>query len=176
MPAHFGPTGMNPETRSMQLPFRRRALRIVVLLATTVAGCSSLPVITPDMSRPDPGGVQFQTASGRIVSPERSREIVDRLASGGGNSDVMARHLALEQSVADNPLSLGNHVVLLENGPSTYAAMFDAIASARDNINMETYILEGDETGQRFADALIAKQAEGVQVNLIRDSVGTLGT
>jgi len=41
---------------------------------------------------------------------------------------------------------------------------------------METYILEDDETGHRFADALIAKQREGVQVNLIRDSVGTLGT
>lgn len=155
----------------------RRARRAALLCAAILVGCSSLPVITPDMSRPDPAGIQFQTASGRIVSPERSREIVARLASGSaGDSDVMARHLALEQSVADSPLSLGNHVVLLENGPNTYAAMFDAIDSARDSINMETYILEADETGQRFADALIAKQAQGVQVNLIHDSVGTLAT
>jgi cardiolipin synthase len=41
---------------------------------------------------------------------------------------------------------------------------------------METYILDDDEVGQRFAHALIAKQQQGVQVNLIRDSVGTLGT
>ncbi len=155
---------------------RSRVLRLALLLAATLTGCSSLPVITPDMSRPDPGTIQFQTASGRIVSPERSREIVARLASGGGDVDVMARHLALEQMVADSPLSLGNHVVLLENGPNTYAAMFDAIASARDSIDMETYILDGDETGRRFADALIAKQAAGVQVNLIHDGVGTLGT
>ena len=155
--------------------FRQRALLVIFLLAATLAGCSSLPVITPDMSRVDPGAIQFQTASGRIVSPERSREIVAGLASSG-DSDVMARHLALEQSVAESPLSLGNHVTLLENGPSTYAAMFDAIASARDSINMETYIIEADETGQRFADALIAKQAHGVQVNLIHDAVGTLGT
>ncbi len=151
-------------------------LRVVMLLAATVAGCSSLPVITPDMAEPDPSSIQFQAASGRIVSPERSREIVARLASGGGGADVMARHLALEQSLSDTPLSLGNHVILLEDGPSTYAAMFAAIASARDSINMETYIFDGDETGQRFADALIAKQSQGVQVNLIRDSVGTLGT
>ena len=155
---------------------RQRALRLALLIGATLAGCSSLPVITPDMSQPDPGTIQFQTASGRIVSPERSREIVAGLATGGGNAEVMARHLALEQSIADSPLSLGNHVALLENGPNTYAAMFDAIASARDSIDMETYILEGDETGQRFADALIAKQAQGVQVNLIRDGVGTLGT
>jgi cardiolipin synthase len=41
---------------------------------------------------------------------------------------------------------------------------------------METYILDDDEVGRRFADVLIAKQAEGVQVNLIHDAVGTLGT
>ena len=41
---------------------------------------------------------------------------------------------------------------------------------------MESYILDDDDVGQRFAAALIAKQQAGVQVNLIRDSVGTLGT
>jgi cardiolipin synthase len=41
---------------------------------------------------------------------------------------------------------------------------------------METYILDDDEVGQRFAEALIARQRKGVQVNLIRDSVGTLAT
>ena len=54
--------------------------------------------------------------------------------------------------------------------------MLDAIASARDSINLETYILDDDEVGRAFADALIAKQQQGVQVNLIRDSVGTLDT
>lgn len=154
----------------------RGALRALFLAASTLAGCSALPVVTPDMARADPSSVQFKTASGHIVSPQRSREIVAKLASGKGETEVMARHLALEQSLSDVPLSLGNRVSLLENGPSTYAAMFDAIASARDSINMETYILEGDETGQRFADALLAKQAQGVQVNLIHDGVGTLGT
>jgi cardiolipin synthase len=54
--------------------------------------------------------------------------------------------------------------------------MYEAIQAARDHINLETYILDDDEVGQRFAHALIAKQRQGVQVNLIRDSVGTLGT
>ena len=54
--------------------------------------------------------------------------------------------------------------------------MFAAIAAASDHINMETYILEDDEVGRRFADALIEKQRQGVQVNLIYDSVGTLNT
>ena len=70
----------------------------------------------------------------------------------------------------------GNRVRLIEDGPDTYRAMFAAIAAASDHINMETYILEDDDVGRRFADALIAKQSAGVQVNLIHDAVGTLGT
>jgi len=143
----------------------------VALLA--LAGCSALPVITPDLSRADPASVQFQAANGRILSPERSKELLAKLA---GDSDVLARHLALEQAISDEPLVLGNRVVILENGPDTYAAMFSAIAGASDSINMETYILEDDEVGRKLADALIAKQAQGVQVNLIHDAVGTLGT
>ena len=65
---------------------------------------------------------------------------------------------------------------LLQDGPATYQAMLAAIQGARDHINMETYILDDDEVGQRFARALIDKQRQGVQVNLIRDSVGTMGT
>ena len=140
-----------------------------------LAGCGTLPVITPDLARADPASVQFQAANGRILSPESSKELIATLG-GAQSSDVLARHLALEQAVADSPLVLGNRVVILENGPNTYAAMFSAIAAARDSINMETYILDDDAVGQRLADALIAKQQQGVQVNLIHDAVGTLGT
>jgi cardiolipin synthase len=38
---------------------------------------------------------------------------------------------------------------------------------------MESYIFEDDEVGQKFADALITKQSQGVQVTLIYDSVGS---
>jgi cardiolipin synthase A/B len=54
--------------------------------------------------------------------------------------------------------------------------MFKAIQNARDHINFETFIIEDDETGRKFADLLLQKQAEGVQVNLIFDSVGSLST
>jgi cardiolipin synthase len=71
---------------------------------------------------------------------------------------------------------IGNKVDLLIDGPSTYAAMLSAIETAKDHINMETYVFEDDEVGQRFAALLIAKQQNGVQVNLIYDSVGSIST
>src|SRR6185295_13626354 len=165
---------LNGDTMNSTTPTRWLA-RASAAAAIALAGCSSLPVITPDMASVDPSNVQLQAANGRILSSERSREIIARAGNGSG-SDVLSRHLALEQAVSDSPLVVGNRVVLLQDGPNTYATMFRLIAAARDSINMETYILEDDDVGRRLADALIAKQKAGVQVNLIHDAVGTLGT
>ncbi|MEP6873499.1 MAG: cardiolipin synthase [Burkholderiales bacterium] len=139
-----------------------------------LSACSSLPHIVPDMARASPAP-QLAGARGPL-SVARSKEILDDLSAGGKAVGVLDRHLALEAAISDSPLVAGNKVQLLQDGPSTYRAMFAAIAAARDHINMETYILEDDDVGRRFADALIAKQRNGVQVNLIVDSVGTLGT
>ena len=147
------------------------ALPITMVL---LSGCGSLPRIVPDMARAAPAA-RIEGARGPL-SAARSKQILDGLRSGGKQTDVLERHLALEQAISDSPLLAGNKVQLLQNGPATYAAMFAAIAAARDHIHMETYILEDDEVGRQFADALIAKQRQGVQVNLIHDSVGTLGT
>lgn len=146
------------------------ALGLVMALSV----CSTLPTIVPDMG-PAASPVQVDGPRGPL-SAARSREILARLQQGSAASNIFERHLALEQAVAASPLLGGNRVRLLEDGPDTYRAMFAAIETARDHINMETYILEDDEVGRRFADALIEKQRKGVVVNLIYDSVGTLGT
>ena len=140
-----------------------------------LAGCSSLPTIVPDLARRPGPAVQLQGAHGPL-SPAQSEAVLDRLSRGGAETGIFERHLAREQAIVGSPLTTGNRVRLLEDGPATYRAMLQAIASARDHINMETYILDDDDVGQRFAQALLDKQRQGVQVNLIRDSVGTLGT
>ncbi|WP_232252193.1 cardiolipin synthase [Pseudomonas frederiksbergensis] len=119
--------------------------------------------------------VQLDGINGPL-SAERSKAIIDRLKSTGAETNIFDVHLAIEESISGSPLTEGNKVDLLQDGPSTYQSMIKAIEAARDHINMETYILEDDEVGQRFAAALIAQQNKGVQVNLIRDSVGTLRT
>ncbi len=80
------------------------------------------------------------------------------------------------ESVSGSPLIKGNKVSLLVDGPATYAAMFKAVENAKDHINIETFIFEGDEIGNKFADLLLQKQSEGVQVNIIYDGVGSAGT
>jgi len=146
---------------------------LVFPLIWLLSACSSLPTIVPDMSRHRAQTVRLEGAHGPL-SPERSRAVLQRLQSQGGETSILDRHLALEGAIGGTPLVVGNKVTLLQDGPATFKAMFAAIAKASDHINMETYIIEDDEVGNRFADALLAKQAEGVQVNLIYDSVGAI--
>jgi cardiolipin synthase len=145
------------------------------LFLLPLAGCSVLPTIVPDMARRPDTPVTIDGTSGPL-SAARSKAIVDGLKAGGSDTNIFDIHLAVEEEIVGSPLTAGNRVSLLQDGPSTYQAMFAAINSAENHINLETYIFADDEVGQRFAETLIVKQQQGVQVNLIHDSVGTLTT
>ena len=154
---------------------RRRLPYGSVVALFFVAGCSSLPTIVPDLERRPAPSVQLDATHGE-TSVARSEGVPVGLQYSSEDTGIFEHHLAREAAIVGSPLTAGNRVRLLQDGPATYQAMYAAIMAARDHINMETYILDDDEVGQRFAEALIARQAAGVQVNLIRDSVGTLGT
>lgn len=80
-------------------------------------------------------------------------------------------HLAL----SSRALMPGNHVTVLRGGQEAFPAMLDAIAAARTSVCLETYILEADAVGDRFADVMCARAASGVAVRLIYDAIGCLG-
>jgi cardiolipin synthase len=139
-------------------------------------GCATLPKVSEaidNASTQDPP--QILSARG-LLSPEKSKALMDRLKRSVAPTDMLERYGAVIESVSGSPLTSGNKVTLLIDGPATYAAMFKAMESARDHINIETYIIEDDETGRRFSDLMLKKQADGVQVNLIYDSRGSIGT
>ncbi|MDO8771740.1 MAG: phospholipase D-like domain-containing protein [Burkholderiaceae bacterium] len=140
-----------------------------------ISGCSSLPTFVPDLARRTNPPVQLEGALGPLSSA-KSKAILDGMLRRSQDTDIFDRHLAIEEAIVGSPLITGNQVVLLQDGPATYRAMYAAILAAQDHINMETYILDNDEVGQRFAQVLMDKQRQGVQVNLIRDSAGTFTT
>ena len=142
-----------------------------------LASCASLPpsTLSRDLAR-SPGTTLQMVGSRGPLSAAQSKAVIDALQQRGPETDIFQRHLAVEEAIVGSPLTTGNAVVLLQDGPATYRAMLAAITAAVDHVNMETYIFDDDEVGQRFAQELLAKQAQGVQVNLMRDSVGTLAT
>jgi cardiolipin synthase len=144
------------------------------LLLLWLAGCAGLPTIVPDLAVPR-RPVQIEGAAGPL-SRAQSQAILERLKNSGTPTDVLGRHLALEEALVGSPLVAGNRVQLLQDGPATYEAMFTAMRAARDHVNVEFYIVEDDEVGQHFRELLLERQRAGVQVNLLYDSVGSLGT
>jgi cardiolipin synthase len=155
----------------------RRALdprRALAAVLSAALGCTPVPELggtTPHL-RPELPRVLTQ---GGVLSEARGEALIARQDQPHAPT-LLDRHLATMQRISDTPLYAGNSARLLIDGPASYRAIFSAITSARDHVNVETYILEGDEVGESLAAALLAKQAQGVQVNLLYDAVGSLGT
>jgi cardiolipin synthase A/B len=69
-----------------------------------------------------------------------------------------------------------NRVTLLFDGPEIFPAMLERIAAAQQWIHLDSYIIRGDSTGQRFAAALIERARAGVAVRILTDWLGSLTT
>ncbi len=79
------------------------------------------------------------------------------------------------ERVTGAELITGNDVQLLVNAAENYPAWLAAVESAKNRILFESYIIHDDEQGRMFADALIKKAKEGVDVKLIYDWLGGFG-
>jgi cardiolipin synthase A/B len=152
---------------------------LLVSIVVLVGGCATLPNVSEMMDKAPTTETRAQIASAKgLLSPKQSKALMERLHRSVDATDILQRYSAVIESVSESPLTKGNKVTLLVDGAATYAAMFKAIENAGDHINLETYIMEDieDETGRKLADLMLQKQAEGVQVNLIYDSVGSYTT
>ena len=148
---------------------------LAFLVSAVIVGCATLPEVHPWFHG---AGTQAPTLVGSrgTLPKERAAAVLARIHAKGGGSDVLDRHIAIEEEVSGTPLTLGNAATLLRDGPDFYRSMQDAIEKARDHVNLEFYIFEDDDVGRAFAKLLLRKAAEGVSVNLIYDSVGSLDT
>jgi cardiolipin synthase A/B len=148
------------------------AATLAVSLLLLCAGCAGVPRVD-DTPTPQ-AGATIVGARGPL-SVQQSRALLDRIAPGEGA--VLRRHMAIEEAVAGTPLVAGNATRLLIDGEQTFAAMFDAIRSAKTSINLEYYIFEDVESGgARLGDLLIEKRRAGVAVNILYDSYGSNAT
>ncbi len=153
-----------------------RIIRFVSLIgiALLANACATLPEVRYlNSSLLAPANPTVTNAQGTLSAKKSNALLARRWRNSHADVAALA---ALEEAATGSPLIAGNKVTLLYDGPQTMAAMIEAISAAKDHINLETYIFDQDELGIRFADLLIARQRAGVQVNVIYDSVGTIGT
>ena len=123
-----------------------------------------------------------------------------RLYSFKGDADYrLRRDISAQQAnyIKENPHILGdlapysriifqnlrNSYTLIENnssidfyytGKESLDAMYAAISAAKNHIHLQSYIFENDKTGNRFAELLMRKAKEGVEVRVMYDGVGSM--
>ena len=148
--------------------------RLLVALAGSLlfAGCRTVPDAGFIKGR-EP--LEFK-AAWTPVSERTAAALAAEVKRRDGNFDLLDRQIAIEQAIVDAPLTPGNRVTLLVDGPATYRAMFAAMRAARHSIDIEFYIIADGPVGREFADIILERAAAGVQVNLIYDSLGCIDT
>lgn len=82
---------------------------------------------------------------------------------------------ALDRATGSRPIP-GNRVRVLFDGPEIFPAMLERIAAAERWVHLDSYIIRGDDTGRRFAEALRERAARGVAVRIVTDWLGSATT
>jgi cardiolipin synthase len=154
---------------------RNGLLTVGAVACSVLYGCANLPDADDIIEQASDRAATPQLVGARgPLTGQQSKAILARLELQAGGSDLLQRHLAVEQALAESPLAVGNRTHLLSDGTETFRAMFAAIRAATKHINLEYYILEDVASdNQKLSDLLISKRQQGVQINIIYDSYGS---
>lgn len=183
---HRPPSPPEPLPRAIRWRWRRG----IAMTAVTAALCSALvacgtprppvqgPMPEPPAKAPALSKVASQVDVVGAGGPLRQarREQVLQQAASQGRADLLKRHLAAMSAFGDVDLYAGNQAKLLIDGPASFGAMFAAIRQARQQIVLESYIIEDADVATQLADLLIERRNQGVQVAVMYDAVGSLST
>ena len=144
--------------------------------AAILTGCAQVPTMPEPASTGSATPIAVTGPRGPL-SQRQTDAVIKRLAAQAPDAGALERHLSIEQLVAGTPLSAGNQVTVLHDGPDTFAAIFAAIHAAKRYLYLEYYILEEVQyNGEQLSDLLLARAREGVRIVILYDSVGSLST
>jgi len=137
-------------------------------------GCSTLPKLKKHTSSIGKNGIPVVIDANGLLSGQQSLAIINKMALDNKEKQDLIRLMVLEEAISGQPLIFGNKVTLLKDGPETYLSMMRAINESAYHVNMEFYIFEDDKTGKKFCALLEKKLKDGVDVNIIYDSLGCI--
>ncbi|WP_422010598.1 phospholipase D-like domain-containing protein [Roseateles sp.] len=150
----------------------------VALLMLASVACSSLPErdaqVRPLPPRQTAAQVTMQGRDGPVSAAAQAQALAR--VSDEGNGALFQRHLGVLAADGEAQLWRGNQARLLVDGPATFAAMKAAISAAKQRLLVQFYIVEGEGVAAEVGELLLSKAAQGVQVALMYDSIGSFGT
>ena len=145
---------------------------VFAILALPIVGAAAyLLLASPSIRRAS----RKKRRTRRRVREAMGNDPADELVMPKGPPHPVEALLELAERLTDLPATSGNHIELLSHDAGAFRRLEETIQAAKRSIWAEYYIIHNDETGQRFLDLLAAKAAEGVEVRLLYDAVGSLG-
>lgn len=140
---------------------RRRAARCAAaLLALALSACASL---TP---------AQRDRASA-IAEAARPRQL-DCLAPDHCAQPSPLRDLATQALAQSTPDKPHHYALILDRGPDALLARINLIRSAKDTIDLQTYIFDEDDAGKLVRDELLSAARRGVRVRVLMDQLSAM--
>lgn len=161
---------------------RTLCLAGLVLSVLLLGGCAAIgaplradqPVTGVPSVKQVASKVQVTGQRGRLGAAARA-QMLARLGAQG-NADVLNRHLQAMGRFGEVDLYAQNDASLLVDGPATFASMFQAIEQARQAVLLQSYIIEDSDIAQRLSELLVRKRGEGVEVRVMYDALGSIGS
>ncbi len=125
------------------------------------------------------GGERFlrkrmrRAAKARLFPHDHPTGTPELIAALPNNAADMLRALA---TINKTPTSSATHLRLLVDAREFYPALSEAIAKAQHHVHFESFIWRDDARGHHFLTLLTNAARRGVQVRLLLDQIGCLGT
>jgi cardiolipin synthase A/B len=129
----------------------------IVSLSVFFNGCESLP-------------------NTQLLKQASQRAGIEQSLAQMRDDSLLARQEKILELVNGQPATLGNESEILIDGPQTWASILLAVKNAKRYIFIESFIFEDIHFGEKISDLLIARRAAGVDVHIIYDSFGSIGT
>src|SRR5512143_866847 len=123
-----------------------------VAMLSLGGGCATLPKVSDAIDNASIQEPPQILSSKGLLSPEKSKALMDRLKGSVAPTDIVERYSAVIESVSGSPLTSGNKVTLLIDGAATYAKMYKDTDKDNEQINQETYNNEDDDAAHRLTD------------------------
>ncbi len=147
---------------------------LAAFTTAVLAACATVPSANQAIEQPRSGETPRVVSARGPLTESQSKAVLARLETEARPSDVLTRHLGIEEAIAETPLVVGNKTTLLRDGAEAFHAIFDAIRHAHKHIHLEYYEVQDVQDGaEHLSDLLLEKRREGVQVALIYDSFGS---
>lgn len=159
------------------LPKFLQRVACIAMCTALLGSCASLPQREPrNTGNSAPLEQQLIVRDRQGALPPAGERTVLAAVKSEGRPDLTELHLKVLAVHGSDDLYKGNAAQLLLDGPATFAAMKRAIARARSRVLLESYIVETGAMASELAALLSSKVAQGVQVALIYDGVGSIRT